>query len=191
MGDRIKHAIRKSFRKVREKLPLHFQKHSALKICNDIKKTTEYRSAVHIALYYPVNGEVDVRYLTKTLSDPKKQYYFPKITPSNTLLFLPVHKDTLFQENKFGIPEPKEAEENAVPLNELELIIVPIVAFDEALTRLGTGGGYYDRTLQEFKKPCLLGAAYDFQKTPWIERSLWDIPMNLIVTEKMIYRRKT
>lgn len=75
----------------------------------------------------------------------------------------------------------------------LDLILMPLVAFDIQGNRLGMGGGYYDRTLEFLKirrvwnKPFVTGIAYEFQKIDAIAFSSWDIPMNCIITDNNIY----
>ena len=78
-----------------------------------------------------------------------------------------------------------------LPPNQVDLLLLPLVAFDSAGTRLGMGGGFYDRSFAflrdpayQGKRPYLLGLAYTFQKTPdLLLRELWDVPLNAVATE--------
>lgn len=75
-------------------------------------------------------------------------------SPGN-LLFLAFQKDTPMHYNKFGILEPKLNVRNVLPVSHLDLIFTPLVAFDKDGNRLGMGGGFYDRTLQNWQKNLL------------------------------------
>jgi len=89
----------------------------------------------------------------------------------------------------FGILEPIYNAKKCIAAEDLDLVIMPLTAFDFAGNRIGTGGGYYDRTFSFLKnksglhKPYLLGLAYSFQKIPKIESAEWDIKMNAVVTD--------
>ena len=109
------------------------------------------------------------------------------MTRTKTLLFgrwSP--KDTLVP-NRFGIPQPSSS--NPVRAQDLEVIIAPLVAFDKRGNRLGTGGGYYDRSLSfllESKrptKPWLIGFAFGMQQLDQLPTQSWDVPLDAVVTE--------
>jgi 5-formyltetrahydrofolate cyclo-ligase len=76
---------------------------------------------------------------------------------------------------------------------ELDLILLPLVAFDESGQRLGMGGGFFDRSLaflawrQHWRKPHLIGLAYDFQKVAALPREPWDVPLDAVVTDQNVY----
>ncbi|RLF88523.1 5-formyltetrahydrofolate cyclo-ligase, partial [Thermococci archaeon] len=82
---------------------------------------------------------------------------------------------------KFNIMEPREAIDEEV---NLDLIVVPGVAFDESGYRLGFGKGYYDRFLRSFRETTKLGLAYEFQVLEEVPRDEGDIPVDFIITEK-------
>ena len=90
-------------------------------------------------------------------------------------------KDPL-QVNKYGIPEPIS---NKIVYPDI--LLIPLVAFDKNLNRLGYGGGFYDRyiaKLKKNKKVFKIGFAYSFQKVKKIPISKFDIKLDLIITEK-------
>ena len=125
----------------------------------------------------------------------KKLWHLPIIGLPNVnhLWFAPYRKHDALVINRFGIGEPD------MPLHEttrtfgLDLILMPLVAFDINGNRLGMGKGYYDRTLQflhlrrHWRKPRLVGIAYELQKFEQLPQQPWDIPLNAIVTEKSVY----
>jgi 5-formyltetrahydrofolate cyclo-ligase len=190
MSDRYKNAIRKSCRAVREKLPTIYQFSISNKICQKILRLDEYRYAKKIALYHSMKGEVDLSSLWKTAPMQGKQCFFPSLKKNRSLLFLPATPATEFSENRFGIEEPLVDHGLEVPANQIDVIFLPLVAFDEYGTRLGMGTGYYDRTLENCSHPVLIGVAYDFQRQSYIQPQEWDIPLSMIVTETNIYKRK-
>ena len=88
----------------------------------------------------------------------------------------------------FGIPEPAADASEAVPPGEIDLVICPGTAFDDLGTRLGMGGGYYDRFLPKCVNAVFLMAAFEAQRAASLPRSGLDVPMDLIVTEAAVRR---
>ena len=86
--------------------------------------------------------------------------------------------------SKFGIPEPGHSKKKIIP----DLVMVPLVAFDKNLNRIGYGKGYYDRSLKRIskvkKKTIFLGVAYSFQKYERIPINKYDFKLNYIFTER-------
>jgi 5-formyltetrahydrofolate cyclo-ligase len=109
------------------------------------------------------------------------------------LWFTPYAADSELVQNRFGIPEPRVLPRRRVPPWRLDLILVPLVGFDSAGNRLGMGGGFYDQTLaflqrrSHWRKPRLLGIAYDFQQLDQLPAEPWDIPLDGIATESRIH----
>ena len=89
---------------------------------------------------------------------------------------------------RFGIPEPDPETSREVPPEEIDLAVCPGAAFDAAGTRLGMGGGYYDRFLPECGNAAVILAAFEAQRAECLPREETDIPMDWIVTEEAVYR---
>lgn len=191
MTDAFKKAIRSTCLGVREALSPGYQKKISLKICKQIRQIEQYRYAKRIALYQATSGEIDLSNIWKSAPLQGKFCYFPSLKEDRTLSFLPTTPSTPFIKNRFGIEEPDVLSTLAISPDELDLMIVPLVAFDERGMRLGRGGGYYDRTLAHAKPSLLMGVAYEFQRQPYLEAQAWDIPLDLIITEKTIYWSET
>jgi 5-formyltetrahydrofolate cyclo-ligase len=89
--------------------------------------------------------------------------------------------------NRLGIPEPEPRDR--VAARALAVVLLPILGFDDHGTRLGTGGGYYDRLFsyrrqrQGWHRPLLVGIAFRCQRVPLIERASHDVPLDAVVTE--------
>ena len=147
-------------------------------IFNLIRKHFNKKKII-IAGYYPSNYEVNI--LNKRF-----RIALPVIRSSSRMSFKSwVFKEPLYV-NKFGILEPKDTKKEVIP----DLIMVPLVAFDRRLNRIGYGKGYYDRSLQKIskakKKTISLGIAYSFQKCGDIPINKHDFKLDYIFTERGI-----
>jgi 5-formyltetrahydrofolate cyclo-ligase len=148
-------------------------------------------SAQHIGCYLPNDGELDLTSLLTQARAMGKTVYLPVLgtTHRNHLHFLPYTPGEILTPNRFDIPEPVVVSRKHIPLTRLDLILMPLVGFDARGNRLGMGGGFYDRTLAflrqrcHWRKPRLLGVAYDFQQLAALSRHPWDVPMEGVVTE--------
>ena len=154
-------------------------------VFNVIQKHFRRRKIV-IAGYYPSNYEVNILKFLEEASKRKYKITLPVIQSSNKMSFQPwVPKEPLYV-NKFGIPEPKNSKKKIIP----DLIMVPLVAFDNRLNRIGYGKGYYDRSLRKISKikknAIFLGIAYSFQKCKKIPVNSHDFKLDYIFTEKGI-----
>ena len=145
-----------------------------------------FKKKIIIAGYYPSNYEVDILNFLKKASKRKFKIVLPVVSSSNKMSF----KSWIFKEplyvSKFGILEPKNSNREIIP----DLIMVPIVAFDHRLNRIGYGKGYYDRSLKKIsknkKKTISLGIAYSFQKCTKIPVNKHDFKLDYIFTERGI-----
>ena len=147
-----------------------------------------FRRSRHIAAYLANDGEID---LTATLTRARalhKQLYLP-VLHAQRLWFFPYQEDTRLTPNRFAIPEPALHPTRRRAPNVLDLVLMPLVAFDLRGHRIGMGGGYYDRTFAyllrrlQWRRPRLIGVAYSFQQTESIEVRPWDVPLDGIATE--------
>ena len=141
---------------------------------------------ITIGGYYPSNYEVNILKFLEEASQKKFKITLPIIKSSNKMSFKSwVFKEPLYV-NKFGILEPKNSKKKIIP----DLIMVPLVAFDNSLNRIGYGKGYYDRSLKKIsrikKNAISLGIAYSFQKCQKIPVNKHDFKLDYIFTEKGI-----
>ena len=149
----------------------------------------------HIAIYLPADGEIDTNPLIASLCSLGKALYLPiLITFSERKLWFSSYKpgDRLVI-NRFGILEPERTHFRRIKPVSLDLVLAPLVAFDDRGHRLGMGGGYYDHsfaflhTRRCWKKPRLMGLAYEFQRLPHIDAQPWDVPLDAVGTDRRIY----
>ncbi len=117
--------------------------------------------------------------------------YLPVLSPlKNSLYFAPFTPDSQLSRNRFGICEPDCSPAQWLRAQQLDVILLPLVAFDDAGNRLGMGGGFYDRTLaflqhrQHRRKPALIGLAHEIQHSERLATESWDIPLDAIATEQ-------
>ena len=154
-----------------------------------IKKHFQKRRII-IAGYSPSNYEVNISKFLCEAAKNKFKLALPVIKSSNVMNF----KSWIFKEplyvNKFGILEPKNSNKSSIP----DLIMVPIVAFDNNLNRLGYGKGYYDRSLAKINKlnknMISIGIAYSFQNCRKIKVNKHDFKLDYIFTERGIISSK-
>lgn len=190
MQDPIKKIVRDNMKQIRSKVSFSYKNKASNQICTRVSLLEDYRHAKRIALYFSVNGEIDLGLLWNNAPLQGKFCYFPVLNEDNLILsFLPATPATPFKKNRYGIPEPDVSPDLAIPTEQLDLILMPVVAFDARCTRVGMGAGYYDRTFQNKTNCCLIGIAYQFQRVDYIEPNSWDIPLNAVVTQRAVYWR--
>ena len=189
MTNIVQNIIRNSMKQIRNQLSEPFQIKSSSHACSKIKRLNEYRYAKHIALYHAIHREISLEVIWNSAPGQGKFCYFPTMKEDKTLLFLPATPLTPFINNRFGIAEPNIPPQEACDPNQLDIIFIPLVAFDKNCHRIGMGGGYYDRTLAEVTKPLLIGVAYEFQLVAHIPVEQWDVPLDAVVTHQHVYWR--
>ena len=150
------------------------------------------RRARRIACYLPNDGEMDLGPVMDFLRAAGRQVLLPALHGAG-LWFFPYDRETPLTPNRFGIPEPDAPAHTRCPARNLDLVLMPLVAFDPSGNRLGMGGGFYDRTFSYLRnrkfwtKPLLIGIAYEFQRLESLTPSPWDIPLQAIATEKSLH----
>jgi 5-formyltetrahydrofolate cyclo-ligase len=182
-----KKALRLIYGPMRKTLPIELRNIMAKQVCEQIATLKEYHSAKCVAFYFPINGELDLTHAWTMANSQGKTCYFPSIKPDQTLSFLPTTQATSWIKNRFGIMEPDVNQTLALSPQYLDIIFLPLVAFDSHGTRVGMGGGYYDRTLTYHRPSLLIGVAYEFQKQTFIQADSWDVPLDAIITQQAIY----
>lgn len=188
--------IRLHIRHTRNHLSQEFQLAAADSLVKQIINCPEVQAAKTIALYLANDGELNTMPFIKWCWQNNKQVALPVLHPfkKGHLLFLNYQPHTLMKKNRFNIAEPKLAANQVVPIQSLDVICTPLVAFDNNGQRLGMGGGFYDRTLAfQVKdksivhlKPVTLGLAHDCQQVETVPVEPWDVPIPKIVTPTRI-----
>ena len=153
-------------------------------ICQHIQALPLYQEAKTIAFYHATPNEVNLAPLQTHAHASGKHCYWPSIQPNKTLLFLPADKAVPLKKNKFNINEPIVPHHKALTPEAFDLILIPLVSFDNHGTRLGYGQGYYDRTLEKKRPHALIGVAFETQHQTLIPKESWDVPLSAIITEQ-------
>lgn len=178
-----KQAIRKRILNSRDALSLAAIASLSEEITARFLASDSFIAATSLALYSAIRSEVATAGIFVAAQRAGKRVLYPR-TAGETLEFVVVESLDTLVASRFGICEPQSGE--LLPLSEIDLIVLPGVAFDQRGIRLGYGMGCYDRALAEQIGPTLVGLAYDFQVVPALPREEHDIPVHIVVTERKI-----
>lgn len=186
----LKQQLRTQLRERRCQLSPLLQSSYAERIARRLSLRAHFIRAKHIALYIAFEGEVSTLPILKMAFLQNKSCYIPVLTKPS-LGFVKIHPQSSMIKNRLGIlePTPKEMTTFIAP-QALDLVLMPLVAFDKQGHRLGMGGGYYDFTFSFCKwrtKPRLVGLAYDFQRISCVPHGELDLSLNEVITEKRLY----
>lgn len=178
-------AIRQQMRARRRALSPRAQKQAAYALSRHLLRQPHLHGTVRVALYLAADGEIDTRVLMTRLAALGKQLFLPVLRPNGSLWFrrYPARR---MHRNRFGILEPIGT--NVQP-RQLDLVCMPLVAFDRRGGRLGMGGGFYDRSFAFLLKrmrirPRLVGLAHHFQEVGRLPLAEWDVPLDAVVTDR-------
>ena len=178
----LKKNLRKKILKIRKKIDSNSNKIDFIKIFNLIKRKKKLKK--NIGGYFPVNNEIDDLEILKKFEKKKYKICLPVVKKNFDMDFYKFSFSEPLIVNKYGIPEP-----NKTNIICPDIILIPMVAFDKNLNRLGYGGGYYDRVIEKLmkkKKILKIGLAFSKQKINNLPISNYDKKMDYIVTEKYI-----
>ena len=140
-----------------------------------------------VAIYYPFDNEASPLEIMNYLHSKNKKVLLPVIeNNSKTLLFAKYDIQSELVKNNFGIFEPKDKE--FVDIENIDIALIPCVAFNDKLFRLGMGGGFYDRTFSKKSSIMLIGMAYSFQYENESFQEKHDIKMDYVITQKGILK---
>ncbi len=187
--------LRCTLRAKRQSLSAEDQKLAARALAVNVAGTRLFLTSRRIACYLPNDGEIDTGRVIEHIRRLRKILYLPVLSPlaHDRLWFAEAKPKTKLVPNRFGIPEPAVPARNLVRAQELDLILMPLVGFDDRGNRLGMGGGFYDRSLEflrhrtRWHKPQVLGIAYDFQRINGLTPDPWDIPLQGVITDRAVY----
>lgn len=178
-----KESLRKHAKEVRR--AANSEKISEL-ICKNIKASKEFQEAQNVMLYYPFGSEINVLGL---IEDSSKNWIFPKVVDDELDVYF-YEKGDILSKNQWQIPEPC-IDGKKTDKKNIDLVIIPGLCADKRGFRLGYGLGFYDRFLRNIPQKCkrLIPIVSELfvEEVP---KDLWDEPVDIIVTEKEIYKTK-
>ena len=180
----LKSKLRKKILKIREKINKNNIQIDFSQLIKILKK--EKINNKNIGGYYPINFEIDDLGLLRKFEKNGFNISLPVIKKNFQMNFYKWKFANLLKVNKYGIPEP-EIKNIVYP----DILLIPLVAFDKKLNRLGYGGGYYDRLIERLskkKKIIKIGLAFSIQKIDKVPINAYDQKLDYIVTNKYIVK---
>ncbi|MBI5225329.1 5-formyltetrahydrofolate cyclo-ligase [Candidatus Micrarchaeota archaeon] len=181
----MKQKLRKEALEIRKKLSAYEKKELEGKIIGMLISSRDFKSAKTIMLYFPVHNEVDCAIAIEDAMKTGKIVCCPCIE-GNEIVAREIGGK--LQKSKFGVLEPFDGK--IIAPDEIDLVIVPGVAFDRRGGRIGYGQGFYDRFLKKTSAK-KIALAYGFQVGRAFANESHDVPVDKIVTEKEIIYCKT
>jgi len=189
-----KSALRRVLRNKRRALTPYQQSHAAKALWQQLKRTREFQRARHIGLYLSADGEISPDIIASKAWTQRRTLYLPVIPaqPGQRLMhFARYYQTTQLVPNRFGIPEPHSWQQ--CPVQQLDLLLLPLVGFDARGNRLGMGGGFYDTTLHSLldrplPRPAIIGLAHHCQQVTQLQSDSWDIPLDAVITDRRLFR---
>lgn len=167
----------------RRSLSADYQAAASQSVCQQLLQSKAYAQAQFIAAYLAVGREIDLHALIEQALQDNKHIYLPRLDGKQMTFAKYTHADRLVS-NAFNIPEPATSCPN-IQIEQLDLILLPLVAYDNHLNRIGMGGGYYDRALAPVKdkeQPIRIGVAYREQQIDACFANDWDIPLHQVIS---------
>jgi 5-formyltetrahydrofolate cyclo-ligase len=185
-------AARRRLRRLRAALDPGERATAEQAILRTLDRLNVFRRGRRVALYLPMRGEVDVRPGLAAAWQRGAAVFVPRISSRRRgrMTFVPWGPGIAQRRNVFGIAEPQAILGRALAVH-LDTVVLPVVGFDRHGNRLGMGAGFYDRALRRrldparrWRRPRLIGVAFACQELDAIPASPWDVPLDLIVTER-------
>ena len=187
ISDQSKKDVRRKLRLKRSGLPntLRFEHDHA--IGQHFYQVVKAHSAQSIACFWPFDGEPDITPVYQRLMSEGCKLALPVISrdDDHSMHFHSWSEGANMGKNRYGIPEPIKS--TPISISRLDMLVMPLVGYDQFGNRLGMGAGYYDRCLEPFRNlptPLRVGIAYSIQKTGPIITNPWDISLHGIVNER-------
>lgn len=187
----IRQSLRQQMRRYRQSLLPDAQQQAAKALALNVTTASITRQSQVIAVYFTNDAEIDTAPLIHALWQQGKQLVLPvlHLFQPGYLYFQQYTPTTELRSNRFGIAEPVPDVSELVPLAEIDLVLMPLVAFDKAGHRLGMGGGFYDRTLANCPPTtALMGLAHQGQQLAEVPSAAWDVPLPFVATDQQIWQ---
>lgn len=179
--------LRKNLRTQRRQLSTFQQRHSEQAAFNQLRKSSQFRTAKKVGIYLDGFGELRTHKIIEYCFQQHKQVYLPIICNMNKILVWVKtskyqYRNKRFVMHKLGMLEPMC--NRGLHVSHLDILLMPLLACDQVGTRMGMGGGFYDRTLASAPyQPYRLGLAHDFQLlNTKLHRNPWDQALDALIT---------
>ncbi|MGY6553976.1 MAG: 5-formyltetrahydrofolate cyclo-ligase [Wenzhouxiangella sp.] len=189
-----KQALRRQMLAARQALDNTQRERLDLLLCGQVMRYVEGRPGDRLAAFHAFGGEPELQPALSALDAAGYQIHLP-ILQGRQLLFRRWTRGAVLTKNRYGIPEPLAG--TPCGAEELDCVLMPLVAFSVSGARLGMGGGYYDRTFafrrdaQAACVPQLVGVAYCLQQVDGLPVEPWDVPLDAVITDQGVHRCQT
>jgi len=185
--DELRHQLRQRARAARKALDDEVRAAAAAALPAILATLPAFAGAQRVGVYAAVASELSLEAVVATLRERGASVYLPHIENAAHMRFAPWHTGRRLLANRFGIPEPMVEAGELVGADDLDLVLLPLLAFDRQGGRLGSGAGFYDRALTfrlgRAAPPWLVGIGYACQQVEGIPLADWDVPLDAVATE--------
>lgn len=175
-----KQEIRRKIKALRTMLSEEERHSAAEEVFRQLEQTAAFIMAERILMYHSLPDELSTHAFLRKWSG-RKRFFLPRVNGVN-LDILPYNESRL-ELGSFHIEEP--IGDDVVDPAEIELIIVPAVAYDRSGNRLGRGKGFYDRLLSS-SHATKIGVGYDFQLLDSLPAEKHDVPVDIVITQSIV-----
>ena len=163
---------------------------AAAGVLHSLEKLPEFMTDPRVAGYWAVRGELPLNLAVASLARREQRYFLPVLGESRQLHFAEYRDGVRLGSNRFGIPEPETPTAALRAPADMDVILLPLLAFDRFGHRLGTGGGWYDTSLAHLRDtrrpatPLLVGVGYAFQEVDAVPPEPWDVDLDYVATDE-------
>lgn len=170
---------------------------AAAGVLDSLESLPEFVTDANVAGYWAVRGELPLNLAVASLTRREQQYFLPVLGQARQLRFAEYREGARLQGNRFGIPEPEVPTEALQTAGDMDVILLPLLAFDRKGHRLGTGGGWYDSSLAFLgneprpARPLLVGIGYGFQEVEAVSIEPWDVDLDYVATDAELIACRT
>ena len=181
---------RSRLRAQRAQLPASERIAAATALAATLEQLPEFLVDARIAGYWAVRGEMPLLAAFASLRAREQAYCLPMLADDGILRFVAWQPSLPLRNNRYGIPEPDAPQDARLAPADLDVVLVPLLGFDRRGNRLGSGGGWYDRSfafLREMTRPArplLIGIGYHFQEVAELVPEPWDVRMDFVATDR-------
>jgi 5-formyltetrahydrofolate cyclo-ligase len=186
-------ALRRELKGKRRRMPPSVRRQQSHLIAVALNRSLTLRPRLHIGVYSPTAGEVELDEIVKRARGLRCDLYLPRIANWRTRRMLFVRWDAAkpLRPHRLGMTEP--AAGRIISPRALDLVFVPAVAVDLRGMRLGAGGGFYDRAFAHrralrWRRPRLIAVVYEFQRVSELPAYRWDVPVDAALSETGLHR---
>lgn len=189
MSESLRSVLRRDIKARRAALAPPARIAAAESLVEQLDALAEWHTDQRIAGYWSTAGEVLLHRAAAACARRGATWLLPRID-GRMLRFAPWRMGEPIEANRFGIPEPAIALADCLAPAAVELVLLPLLAFDRRGNRLGTGGGYYDRSFaflregERPREPLLVGIGYAWQEVEALASEAWDVRLDFICTDR-------